>query len=115
MLCDVPCSGLGIIRKKPDIRYKDPAALAGLPAVQGAILANASRYVRPGGVLLYATCTLLPEENRGVTEVFLEERRAFQKEPFSLPGLGEAADGELTLWPQRHGTDGFYICKMRKL
>ena len=115
VLCDVPCSGLGIIRKKPDIRYKDPAALAGLPAVQGAILANASRYVRPGGVLLYATCTLLPEENRGVTEVFLEERRAFQKEPFSLPGLGEAADGELTLWPQRHGTDGFYICKMRKL
>lgn len=115
VLCDVPCSGLGIIRKKPDIRYKDPAVLAGLPAVQRAILTNASRYVRPGGVLLYATCTLLPEENQGVTEAFLREHGEFQKEPFSLPGFGEETDGSLTLWPQRHGTDGFYICKMRKL
>ena len=115
VLCDVPCSGLGIIRKKPDIRYKDPAALAGLPAVQGAILDNASRYVRPGGVLLYATCTVLPEENEGVTAAFLEKRRAFQKEPFTLPGPAGETEGSLTLWPQRHGTDGFYICKMRKL
>ena len=115
VLCDVPCSGLGIIRKKPDIRYKDPAALAGLPAVQGAILDNASRYVRPGGVLLYATCTVLPEENEGVTAAFLEKRRAFRKEPFTLPGPAGETEGSLTLWPQRHGTDGFYICKMRKL
>ena len=115
VLCDVPCSGLGIIRKKPDIRYKDPAALAGLPGVQKAILDNACRYVRPGGVLLYATCTILPEENRGITDAFLAEHGAFCMEPFVLPGLAEENDGSLSLWPQRHGTDGFYICKMRAL
>ena len=114
VLCDVPCSGLGIIRKKPDIRYKDPEQLAGLPKVQRAILDNASRYVKPGGVLLYATCTILPEENQGVTEAFLAGRGAFGREAFSLPGLDEENNGSLTLWPQRHGTDGFYICKMRK-
>lgn len=115
VLCDVPCSGLGIIRKKPDIRYKDPQALAGLPTVQRAILDNASRYVRPGGILLYATCTVLPEENGEVTDGFLACHKAFQKEPFSLPGLKGETDGSLCLWPQRHGTDGFYICKMRRL
>ena len=114
VLCDVPCSGLGIIRKKPDIRYKDPAALAGLPEVQRAILENASQYVRPGGVLLYATCTVLPEENEGVTEDFLARHPRFQKQCFSLPGLEEENDGGLRLWPQRHSTDGFYVCKMRK-
>ena len=115
VLCDVPCSGLGIIRKKPDIRYKDPRQLAGLPEVQRAILENAARYVRPGGVLLYATCTVLPEENGTVTADFLCRRSEFRKEPFHLPGLPEQNDGELALWPQRHGTDGFYVCKMRKL
>lgn len=114
VLCDVPCSGMGVIRKKPDIRYKDPAQLAGLPQVQGAILENASRYVKPGGVLLYATCTILPEENRDVTEAFLSRHPEFAREVFSLPGREEENDGSLTLWPQRHGTDGFYICKMRK-
>ena len=115
VLCDVPCSGLGIIRKKPDIRYKDPKALAGLPRVQGAILENAARYVRRGGTLVYATCTILPEENSGVTAGFLERHVEFQLEPFALPGQDGESDGSLTLWPQRHGTDGFYICKMRKL
>ena len=114
VLCDVPCSGLGIIRKKPDIRYKDAKALGGLPAVQRAILENASRYVRPGGTLLYATCTILPEENDSVTADFLRSHLDFHKEPFSLAGCWERTDGSLTLWPQRHGTDGFYLCKMRK-
>ena len=114
VLCDVPCSGLGIIRKKPDVRYKDPAQLAGLPRVQRAILDNASRYVKPGGVLLYATCTILPEENQDVTGGFLAGHDVFRQESFSLPGLNEGNNGSLTLWPQRHGTDGFYICKMRK-
>lgn len=115
VICDVPCSGLGIIRKKPDIRYKDPKALAGLPRVQRAILENACNYVSSGGALLYATCTILPEENDRVVEDFLRAHPDFHKESFCLPGSGEAADGSLTLWPQRHGTDGFYLCKMRKL
>lgn len=115
VLCDVPCSGLGVIRKKPEIRYKDPEALRGLPSVQQAILENACRYVRPGGTLLYSTCTILPEENEGVTEAFLAAHPEFIPEPFTLHPGWEASEGKLTLWPQRDDTDGFYLCKMRKL
>ena len=114
VVCDVPCSGLGIIRKKPDIRYKQADELVRLPEIQGAILANAASYVKPGGVLLYSTCTILPRENEQVVDAFLEKNSRFAREPFSLPDpIGETA-GEITLWPQRHQTDGFYICKLRK-
>lgn len=116
VLTDVPCSGLGIIRKKPDIRYKDPEPLENLPAVQSAILDNASYYVKPGGVLLYCTCTLLPRENRDVVEQFLSTHVNYSLESFVLPGpVGEVQSGDITLWPQVHGTDGFYIAKLRKL
>lgn len=115
VICDVPCSGLGIIRKKPDIRYKDPKALAGLPRIQRAILENACRYVKSGGTLLYSTCTILPEENDAVAEDFLAAHSEFYKEPFRVAAGQEETDGSLTLWPQCHGTDGFYLCKMRKL
>lgn len=115
VLCDVPCSGLGIIRKKPDIRLKREQELCGLPRVQSAILENASRYVKPGGVLLYSTCTILPEENERVTDAFLKTHTDFARETFPLPEpLGDIRSGQITLWPQRHGTDGFYICKMRR-
>ena len=79
--------------------------------VQGAILANAASYVRPGGTLLYSTCTILPEENQDVTKKFLAEHPDFSLSPFSLPSIGQT-EGDVTLWPQRHGTDGFYICRM---
>ena len=115
VLVDAPCSGLGVIRKKPDIRYKDPAPLAGLPQVQGTILDNAAGYVKPGGVLVYSTCTILDRENRGVTDAFLAAHPEFRRESFLLPGpAGEIPEGQITLWPQVHGTDGFYICKLRK-
>lgn len=115
VLVDAPCSGLGVIRKKPDIRFKDPAPLAGLPQVQGAILDNAARYVKPGGVLVYSTCTILDRENGGVTDAFLAAHPEFCREGFTLPGpAGEVPGGQITLWPQIHGTDGFYICKLRK-
>ncbi len=113
VLADVPCSGLGIIRKKPDIRWKDPDQLSQLPPIQKAILDNVSAYVRPGGVLVYSTCTVLPEENGGVVSAFLAEHPEFTKEEFTLPGLG-VCPGDVTLWPQRHGTDGFYICRLRR-
>ena len=114
VLCDVPCSGLGIIRKKPDIRYKRPEDLEGLPAVQSAILMNAARYVKPGGVLVYSTCTILPRENTQVVDSFLARHTHFFREAFTLPEPLGKIDGEITLWPQRHQTDGFYICKLRR-
>ena len=113
VICDVPCSGLGIIRKKPDIRYKDAGELAALPEIQRAILSNSARYVKTGGVLVYSTCTILPEENEGVTDAFLAAHPDFAYEDFALPG-GKTADGHITLWPQRHGTDGFYLSRMRR-
>lgn len=114
VVADVPCSGLGIIRKKPDIRYKDMASLAGLPAIQSTILDNASRYVRRGGTLVYSTCTVLPEENERVTDAFLRAHPDFTYDAFALPGPIGTVEGHITLWPQRHGTDGFYICRMTR-
>lgn len=115
VIADVPCSGLGIIRKKPDIRYKDPAPLEGLPAVQQDILSNVARYVRPGGTLLYATCTLLHRENEDVVTWFIDRNRSFMLDPFSLPGPIGQTEGMVTLWPHRHGTDGFFIAKLRRM
>lgn len=114
VIADVPCSGLGIIRKKPDIRYKDLELLGGLPSVQRAILENVSRYVRPGGVLLYATCTLLRRENEAVVSWFLDKDTNFTLEPFTLPGPVGASEGMVTLWPHRHGTDGFFFAKLHR-
>lgn len=114
VIVDAPCSGLGVIRKKPDIRYKDPAPLEGLPKVQREILSNASRYVRPGGSLLYSTCTLLHRENEDVVKSFLDARDDFKTEPFALPGIGRVDAGMVTLWPHRHDTDGFFIAKLRR-
>lgn len=115
VIADVPCSGLGIIRKKPDIRYKDPAPLAGLPAVQSAILENSAVYVRPGGVLLYSTCTLLERENEDVVRAFTARHSDFVLEKFDLTApVGTVGDGYITLWPHIHGTDGFFIAKLRR-
>ena len=77
VIADVPCSGLGIIRKKPDIRYKDLEEMAQLPQLQLQILKNQAAYVKPGGTLLYSTCTLARAENEGVVERFLEENTEF--------------------------------------
>ena len=93
-----PVPGLGIIRKKPDIRYKDPGPLAGLPAAQSAILNNVATYVKPEGVLLYATCTLLERENSDVIQSFLDRNYDFTLEKFQLPEpLGRARERYLHL------------------
>lgn len=117
VLCDVPCSGLGVLANKPDIRYKDPAGFERLPEVQRAILENASKAVKPGGVLVYSTCTFRKAENEAVTGAFLQEHPQFCREAFDLPFIDSdchVPNGEITLWPHIHGTDGFYICKMRR-
>lgn len=115
VIADVPCSGLGVIRKKPDIRYKSLDDLARLPEIQSRILANAARYVRPGGVLVYSTCTILRRENEAVAQAFLEAHGEFEPEAIRLPeALGEADRAMVTLYPHRHETDGFFICKLRR-
>ena len=115
VLCDVPCSGLGVIRKKPEIRWKDEQGLLGLPERQSAILDAASRYVKPGGVLVYSTCTILRRENLDVVEKFLKNHADFALEPFSHPATGEISEGYVTLLPHLHQTDGFFIAKLRRL
>ena len=112
VICDVPCSGFGVLAKKPDIRYKDIDAAAGLLPVQAAILAAASELVAPGGLLLYSTCTLLPAENEEQVGAFLKAHPAFSPEPFAVGEI--ASGGMLTLAPDTHGTDGFFIARLRK-
>ena len=115
VIADVPCSGYGIIRKKPDIRYKDPASMAQLPALQMQILKQQAKYVRPGGVLLYSTCTLVRAENEGVVQAFLESRPDFYLERLPLPEpLREDSTGMLMLVSGEYDTDGFFICRLRR-
>ena len=115
VIADVPCSGLGIIRKKPDIRYKNLSSLAELPALQEKILHNAARYVKPGGLLLYATCTLVQEENEGMVEKFLRTHPEFTTEPLPLAApFSQNKTGMLTLVPGEYDTDGFFFCRLRR-
>jgi len=115
VIADVPCSGLGIIRKKPDIRYKDLSSLAELPALQEKILHNAARYVKPGGLLLYATCTLVQTENEGMVEYFLKTHSDFTTESLPLPTLfPKNESGMLALVPGEYDTDGFFFCRLRR-
>ena len=79
-----------------------------------AILENAARYVRPGGTLLYSTCTILPEENEEVVDAFLGTHPEFSRERFLLPEPIGQVEGQITLWPHLHDTDGFYICRMTR-
>ena len=113
VLADVPCSGLGVIRKKPEIRFKDPDELAGLPLIQLDILDGLAPMVKAGGVLLYSTCTVQKTENEAVVEAFLASHSMFQLEPIDLPWLS-APSGMHTFWPHIDGTDGFFVAKLRK-
>ncbi|MBQ8880768.1 MAG: 16S rRNA (cytosine(967)-C(5))-methyltransferase RsmB [Oscillospiraceae bacterium] len=115
VIADVPCSGFGIIRKKPDIRYKSLLETAGLPALQQKIIDNVARYVKPGGLLLYSTCTLVQAENEGVVENFLRTHPEFTPEPLPLPTpLPKNERGMLALVPGEYDTDGFFICRLRR-
>lgn len=109
VLVDAPCSGTGTLRRSPELRLRafDYAALAGL---QLQILGEASRCVRPGGRLIYATCSLLQEENEAVVEAFLQAHPAFAAAagPADFPAGLLSAQGHLRLWPHRHGSDGFF-------
>lgn len=101
VLCDVPCSGLGIIRRKPEIKWNEDSSKE-LNKVQRKILENGSRYLKRGGTLVYSTCTIDKTENENTVSEFLKEHSDFEKL------------FEKTYFPHIDGTDGFYICKMRK-
>lgn len=111
VICDVPCSGLGILGKKPDIRYRDKESVSELPQLQYDILTTASAYVKVGGVLLYSTCTLNPDENEEVVSRFLSEHSEFSVCDFSVGELCSEG-GMLTTLPHRHGMDGFFMAKL---
>ena len=98
VICDVPCSGLGIIAKKPDIKYKDGEDIKRLPEIQKSILKNSSRYLKKGGRLVYSICTLNPKENERVTEEFLQENTDFHR----------AKGYPVTVFPFDGYEDGFF-------
>lgn len=118
VLCDAPCSGLGIIRRKPEIRYKNPSALDSLPDLQYRILCKSSELVKSGGILVYSTCTLNPKENGEVAEKFAEHHGDFLPQPVSLPApmirVLREPENQFTMMPHAHGTDGFFVAAFRK-
>jgi 16S rRNA (cytosine967-C5)-methyltransferase len=124
VLVDAPCSGLGTLRRNPDLKWRQtPEAVAEMVEKQGAILASAARLLKPGGRLVYATCSLLRAENEAIAAAFtLAQERSF--EPLDAADLLQRAhvneadslvrEGMLRLWPQRHGTDGFFAAAWQR-
>lgn len=114
VLCDAPCSGLGVLGKKADLRHRAALRTEELPLLQKRILSAAATYVKAGGVLVYSTCTLNEKENGQVCRDFLAENPNFRAVPFAVGELS-APDGTLTLLPHVHGTDGFFIAKFERI
>ncbi len=118
ILCDVPCSGLGILSRKPEIRYKEDLITEDLPQLQYKILCQSAQYLANGGVLVYSTCTLNPAENNENTKRFLNEHPDFYgikiKVPTEIERAVDEEDYELTLMPHKSKTDGFYFAVFGK-
>ena len=113
VLCDVPCSGLGVIAKKPEIRYKSLEDFSRLPEIQYGILSASANYVKVGGYLVYSTCTVLPSENIENVKRFLSEHEEFETVDFEVGGK-RSEDGMLSLAPDLDGCDGFFVAKMKR-
>lgn len=111
VLCDVPCSGFGIIAKKPEIKYKNPDEIKQLPQLQLKILLNGAEYVKAGGRLVYSTCTLSKSENEKVCKRFLENSKNFK----SVPVFDNCSDEYLTLMPHVYDSDGFFIACFERI
>ena len=128
VLVDAPCSGLGTLRRNPDLKWRQsPKAVEELTAKQAAILQSASRLVKSGGRLIYATCSVLPEENEAIAEAFGAAHPDFEPQDAGellaalkvdgAPGLcsgGESGSRYLRLWPHRHDTDGFFAAVWKR-
>lgn len=117
-LADPPCSGLGTLRSRPDIRWRaDPGSVEGLARAQRAILLAGARALRPGGRVVYATCTISPRENEGVIAAALDADPGLEVDDLGAasPGLRHPADPRFLLTlPHRDGTDGFFISRLRR-
>lgn len=128
VLVDAPCTGLGTLRRNPALKWRqNPTAVAEAAALQGQILASAARLLKPGGRLVYATCSLLPAENEAVAGAFTAAHRDFAPLPVAevltqlkveraaaLCGGPETGGAYLRLWPHRHQTDGFFAAVWQK-
>ena len=124
VLVDAPCSGLGTLRRNPDLKWRQsPKALEELKVKQAAILDSAARLLKPGGRLVYATCSLIPDENEGIADAFTAAHPDFEllnaAEALTAAGVENAADlvtpaGHLRLWPHKHSTDGFFAAVWQK-
>ena len=113
VIADVPCTGSGVIRKHPEIRRKTESDLIHLLEIQKTILTNVSRYVSPGGILVYSTCSVLPEEDEEQIRQFLEHNSDYRLEPVSIASFS-CENGMLRSWPHLNGNDGFFAAALRK-
>ncbi len=119
VLLDAPCTGLGIIRRKPDIKWaRESGDIKSITELQSRLIGNLSRTVKPGGILVYSTCTILPEENEHIIRNFIENNEEFIEDdiaPFLPSTLAKHAKGcMLQLYPNRDGIDGFFIARMKR-
>ncbi|NTV09977.1 MAG: RsmB/NOP family class I SAM-dependent RNA methyltransferase, partial [Zoogloea sp.] len=119
VLVDAPCSGLGTLRRNPDLKWRQsPEALAELTAKQAAILEGASRLVKVGGRLVYATCSVLPEENEAIVSAFLAAHPEFRlvnaQDVLEKQGIVLQCGEQLRLSPAEHDTDGFFAAVMER-
>lgn len=115
ILCDVPCSGTGVIRSKPEIKYADLKKAAGLPEIQYDILSTAAKYLKIGGELVYSTCTLLKEENDLVIDRFLKDYTNFEGVPFLAEIGAPFGDHKAALIAESFDCEGFFISKIRRI
>lgn len=114
VLVDAPCSGLGVLRRRADARWRKQAeTLDEFPQLQAMILRNAAQYVKPGGTLIYSTCTIRAQENQMLIEEFLKKHPEFRRNEIEHPVNGQKLK-ELLMYPHLDGTDGFYIVSLSK-
>lgn len=112
VLCDVPCSGLGVIRRKPEIRYKNPEDFENLPEIQYNILSTSSKYVKTDGIIVYSTCSLSRAENDDVVNRFLQDNPDFEPVQLDEQIFGKDCDFKISITPDKFNSDGFFIAKM---
>ena len=113
VIADVPCSGSGVIRRHPEIRKRSLQEVEELLSLQSRILDNLAEYVRPGGTLLYSTCSVLQDENEKQLAAFLERKPVFRLTSTKLDGF-DCENGMLRSWPHRNGNDGFFAARLVK-